>query len=280
MATLTQDVKQLVQEKAKAIRVSIVQSVTAAKSGHPGGSLSIADVMALLYYVEMNVDPANPKAPNRDRFVLSKGHAAPALYATLAEKGYFDKEELNGLRKIGRMLQGHPDMKGTPGVEISTGSLGQGFSVACGMAMASKLDNAPWNVYTLLGDGEVQEGIVWEAAMSAAHYKLDNLIAFLDNNGLQIDGDIESVMSLGSIVDKFKAFGWNVIEIDGHDFDQIFAALDIAKSTVKKPTMIVAKTIKGKGISFMENQAGWHGTAPSDEELEKALLELGGADNE
>ncbi|WP_032522070.1 transketolase, partial [Clostridioides difficile] len=227
-----------------------------------------------------NVDSSNPKMEDRDRFVLSKGHAAPALYATLAEKGYFDKEELNGLRKIGRMLQGHPDMKGTPGVEISTGSLGQGFSVACGMAMASKLDNAPWNVYTLLGDGEVQEGIVWEAAMSAAHYKLDNLIAFLDNNGLQIDGDIESVMSLGSIVDKFKAFGWNVIEIDGHDFDQIFAALDIAKSTVKKPTMIVAKTIKGKGISFMENQAGWHGTAPSDEELEKALLELGGADNE
>lgn len=267
-------------EIARIIRRDIVSMIHRAKSGHPGGSLSVVEILTALYFDEMNVDSSNPKMEDRDRFVLSKGHAAPALYATLAEKGYFDKEELNGLRKIGRMLQGHPDMKGMPGVEISTGSLGQGFSVACGMAMASKLDNAPWNVYTLLGDGEVQEGIVWEAAMSAAHYKLDNLIAFLDNNGLQIDGDIESVMSLGSIVDKFKAFGWNVIEIDGHDFDQIFAALDIAKSTVKKPTMIVAKTIKGKGISFMENQAGWHGTAPSDEELEKALLELGGADNE
>ncbi|MDB0439313.1 transketolase [Clostridioides difficile] len=267
-------------EIARIIRIGIVSMIHRAKSGHPGGSLSVVEILTALYFDEMNVDSSNPKMEDRDRFVLSKGHAAPALYATLAEKGYFDKEELNGLRKIGRMLQGHPDMKGTPGVEISTGSLGQGFSAACGMAMASKLDNAPWNVYTLLGDGEVQEGIVWEAAMSAAHYKLDNLIAFLDNNGLQIDGDIESVMNLGSIVDKFKAFGWNVIEIDGHDFDQIFAALDIAKSTVKKPTMIVAKTIKGKGISFMENQAGWHGTAPNDAELEQALLELGGADNE
>ncbi|MGX9758566.1 transketolase [Clostridioides difficile] len=267
-------------EIARIIRRSIVSMIHRAKSGHPGGSLSVVEILTALYFDEMNVDSSNPKMEDRDRFVLSKGHAAPALYATLAEKGYFDKEELNGLRKIGRMLQGHPDMKGTPGVEISTGSLGQGFSAACGMAMASKLDNAPWNVYTLLGDGEVQEGIVWEAAMSAAHYKLDNLIAFLDNNGLQIDGNIESVMNLGSIVDKFKAFGWNVIEIDGHDFDQIFAALDIAKSTVKKPTMIVAKTIKGKGISFMENQAGWHGTAPNDAELEQALLELGGADNE
>lgn len=231
-------------EIARIIRRDIVSMIHRAKSGHPGGSLSVVEILTALYFDEMNVDSSNPKMEDRDRFVLSKGHAAPALYATLAEKGYFDKEELNGLRKIGRMLQGHPDMKGTPGVEISTGSLGQGFSVACGMAMASKLDNAPWNVYTLLGDGEVQEGIVWEAAMSAAHYKLDNLIAFLDNNGLQIDGDIESVMSLGSIVDKFKAFGWNVIEIDGHDFDQIFAALDIAKSTVKKPTMIVARTYK------------------------------------
>ncbi|MCC0632742.1 MULTISPECIES: transketolase [unclassified Clostridioides] len=267
-------------EIARIIRRDIVSMIHRAKSGHPGGSLSVVEILTALYFDEMNVDSSKPKMEDRDRFVLSKGHAAPALYATLAEKGYFDKEELNGLRKIGRMLQGHPDMKGTPGVEISTGSLGQGFSAACGMAMASKLDNAPWNVYTLLGDGEVQEGIVWEAAMSAAHYKLDNLIAFLDNNGLQIDGNIESVMNLGSIVDKFKAFGWNVIEIDGHDFDQIFAALDIAKSTVKKPTMIIAKTIKGKGISFMENQAGWHGTAPNDAELEQALLELGGADNE
>ncbi|RDY23557.1 transketolase [Romboutsia maritimum] len=267
-------------EITRIIRRDIVSMIHGAKSGHPGGSLSAVEILTALYFDEMNVDPTNPKMEDRDRFVLSKGHAAPVLYSTLANKGFFDKEELKGLRKIGRMLQGHPDMKGTPGVEMSTGSLGQGFSVACGMAMASKLDNAPWNVYTLLGDGEVQEGIVWEAAMSAAHYKLDNMVAFLDFNGLQIDGPTEKVMNLGSIVDKFKAFGWNVIEIDGHDFDQIFAALDMAKSTVGKPTMIVAKTVKGKGVSFMENQAGWHGTAPSDSDLEKALEELGGADNE
>lgn len=250
------------------------------KSGHPGGSLSAVEILTALYFDEMNIDPNNCKMEDRDRFVLSKGHAAPVLYATLAHKGYFDREELKGLRKINRMLQGHPDMKGTPGVEMSTGSLGQGFSVACGMAMASKLDNAPWRVYTLLGDGEVQEGIVWEAAMSAAHYKLDNMVAFLDYNGLQIDGKTEDVMNIGPIVDKFKAFGWNVIEIDGHDFDQIFAALDMAKETVGKPTMIIAKTIKGKGVSFMENQAGWHGAAPSDSDLERALLDLGGVDND
>lgn len=262
------------------IRKDIVSMIHGAKSGHPGGSLSAVDILTALYFDEMNIDPTNPKMEDRDRFVLSKGHAAPVLYATLAQKGYFDKEELKGLRKTGRMLQGHPDMKGTPGVEMSTGSLGQGFSVACGMAMASKLDNAPWRVYALLGDGECQEGIVWEAAMSAAHYKLDNMTAFLDYNGLQIDGNTDDVMSLGSIVDKFKAFGWNVIEIDGHDFDQIFAALDMAKSTVGQPTMIVAKTIKGRGVSFMENQAGWHGNAPSDEHLRIALEELGGAFHE
>ena len=262
------------------IRKDIVSMIHGAKSGHPGGSLSAVEILTALYFDEMNIDPTNPKMEDRDRFVLSKGHAAPVLYATLAHKGYFDKEELKGLRKTGRMLQGHPDMKGTPGVEMSTGSLGQGFSVACGMAMASKLDNAPWRVYALLGDGECQEGIVWEAAMSAAHYKLDNMTAFLDYNGLQIDGNTDNVMSLGSIVDKFKAFGWNVIEIDGHDFDQIFAALDMAKSTVGQPTMIVAKTIKGRGVSFMENQAGWHGNAPSDEHLRIALEELGGAFHE
>ena len=262
------------------IRKDIVSMIHGAKSGHPGGSLSAVEILTALYFDEMNIDPTNPKMEDRDRFVLSKGHAAPVLYATLAQKGYFDKEELKGLRKTGRMLQGHPDMKGTPGVEMSTGSLGQGFSVACGMAMASKLDNAPWRVYALLGDGECQEGIVWEAAMSAAHYKLDNMTAFLDYNGLQIDGNTDDVMSLGSIVDKFKAFGWNVIEIDGHDFDQIFAALDLAKSTVGQPTMIVAKTIKGRGVSFMENQAGWHGNAPSDEHLRIALEELGGAFHE
>ena len=268
------------KEIARNIRKDIVSMIHTSKSGHPGGSLSAVEILTALYFDEMNIDHNNCKMEDRDRFVLSKGHAAPVLYATLAHKGYFDKEELKGLRKINRMLQGHPDMKGIPGVEMSTGSLGQGFSVACGMAMASKLDNAPWRVYALLGDGEVQEGIVWEAAMSAAHYKLDNMVAFLDYNGLQIDGKTEDVMDIGSIVDKFKAFGWNVIEIDGHDFDQIFAALDMAKETVGKPTMIVAKTIKGKGISFMENQASWHGTAPSDKDLEQALIELGGVDNE
>ena len=265
---------------ARNIRKDIVTMIHGSKSGHPGGSLSAVEVLTSLYFDEMNVDARSPKMEDRDRFVLSKGHAAPVLYATLAEKGYFDKKELNSLRKMGAMLQGHPDMKGTPGVEMSTGSLGQGFSVACGMAMASKLDNAPWRVYTLLGDGEVQEGIVWEAAMSAAHYKLDNLVAFLDYNGLQIDGEVEKVMNIGPIMDKFKSFGWNVIEIDGHDFDQIFAALDMARETVGKPTMIIAKTVKGKGVSFMENNASWHGTAPTDSDLEKALAELGGADNE
>lgn len=265
---------------ARNIRKDIVTMIHGSKSGHPGGSLSAVEILTSLYFDEMNVDARSPKMEDRDRFVLSKGHAAPVLYATLAEKGYFDKKELNSLRKMGAMLQGHPDMKGTPGVEMSTGSLGQGFSVACGMAMASKLDNAPWRVYTLLGDGEVQEGIVWEAAMSAAHYKLDNLVAFLDCNGLQIDGEVEKVMNIGPIMDKFKSFGWNVIEIDGHDFDQIFAALDMARETVGKPTMIIAKTVKGKGVSFMENNASWHGTAPTDSDLEKALAELGGADNE
>ena len=267
-------------EITRNIRKDIVTMIHGSKSGHPGGSLSAVEILTALYFDEMNIDPQSPKKEDRDRFVLSKGHAAPVLYATLAERGYFDKKELLSLRKVGAMLQGHPDLKGTRGVEISTGSLGQGFSVACGMAMASKLDNAPWRVYALLGDGEVQEGLIWEAAMSAAHYKLDNMVAFLDYNGLQIDGEVEKVMNIGPIVDKFKSFGWNVIEIDGHDFDQIFAALDMAKETVGKPTMIVAKTVKGKGVSFMENNAGWHGNAPSDNDLEIALAELGGADNE
>lgn len=267
-------------EITNVIRKDIVSMICKSKSGHPGGSLSAVEILTALYFDQMNIDPTNPKMEDRDRFVLSKGHAAPALYATLAERGYFEKEELDHLRKLGSMLQGHPDMKKIPGVEMSTGSLGQGFSVACGMAMAAKLDNAPWNVYALLGDGEVQEGIIWEAAMSAAHYKLDNMIAFLDYNGLQIDGEVESVMSINPIEDKFKTFGWNVITIDGHDFDQIFAALDMAKDTVGKPTMIIAKTVKGKGVSFMENQASWHGSAPSEEQLEQALSELGGAFHE
>ena len=267
-------------EITNVIRKDIVSMICKSKSGHPGGSLSAVEILTALYFDQVNIDPTNPKMEDRDRFVLSKGHAAPALYATLAQRGYFAKEELNNLRQLGSMLQGHPDMKKVPGVEMSTGSLGQGFSVACGMAMAAKLDNAPWNVYALLGDGEVQEGIIWEAAMSAAHYKLDNMIAFLDYNGLQIDGEIESVMNINPIEDKFKTFGWNVITIDGHDFDQIFAALDMAKDTVDKPTMIIAKTIKGKGVSFMENQASWHGSAPSEEQLEQALSELGGAFHE
>ena len=267
-------------EITNVIRKDIVSMICKSKSGHPGGSLSAVEILTALYFDQMNIDPTNPKMEDRDRFVLSKGHAAPALYATLAQRGYFAKEELNNLRQLGSMLQGHPDMKKVPGVEMSTGSLGQGFSVACGMAMAAKLDNAPWNVYALLGDGEVQEGIIWEAAMSAAHYKLDNMIAFLDYNGLQIDGEVESVMNINPIEDKFKTFGWNVITIDGHDFDQIFAALDMAKDTVDKPTMIIAKTIKGKGVAFMENQASWHGSAPSEEQLEQALSELGGAFHE
>lgn len=267
-------------EITNVIRKDIVSMICKSKSGHPGGSLSAVEILTALYFDQMNIDPTNPKMEDRDRFVLSKGHAAPALYATLAKRGYFDREELNHLRKLGSMLQGHPDMKKIPGVEMSTGSLGQGFSVACGMAMAAKLDNAPWNVYALLGDGEVQEGIIWEAAMSAAHYKLDNMIAFLDYNGLQIDGEVESVMSINPIEDKFKTFGWNVITIDGHDFDQIFAALDMAKDTVGKPTMIIAKTIKGKGVSFMENEASWHGSAPNEEQLEQALSELGGTFHE
>ena len=266
MATLTQDVKQLVQEKAKAIRVSIVQSVTAAKSGHPGGSLSIADVMALLYYVEMNVDPANPKAPNRDRFVLSKGHAAPALYATLAEKCYFSKDELLNLRKIDHMLQGHPDMKHIPGVDMSTGSLGQGISAACGMALAGKIDNADYRVYSILGDGELEEGQVWEAAMFAGHYKLNNLTAFVDFNGLQIDGDITKVLSPLPIPEKFKAFNWNVIEVNGHDLDELHNAIEAAKAFTEGPTCIVMHTVKGKGVEEMEGQAGWHGKAPSAEQ--------------
>ncbi|AHM55707.1 putative transketolase N-terminal section [Peptoclostridium acidaminophilum DSM 3953] len=258
------------------VRRNIIEMLHESGSGHPGGSLSAVEIVTALYFDEMNIDPENPNKENRDRFVLSKGHAAPVIYSVLAERKYFDKSELMKLRKTGAMLQGHPDMKGTPGIEMSTGSLGQGFSAACGMAMASKLDGSPWRVYALLGDGEVQEGLVWEAAMSAAHYKLDNIVAFLDNNGLQIDGKNEEVLGVDPLAEKFKAFGWNVFEIDGHDFDQIFTALDAAKSAAGRPTMIVSKTVKGKGVSFMENQAGWHGKAPNAQEREIALRDLGG----
>ena len=271
---LTLEQKQLIQEKAKAIRVNIVKAVTAAKSGHPGGSLSIADVMSLLYFQEMNVNPNEPKDPNRDRFVLSKGHAAPALYATLAEKGFFPTEELLNLRKIDHILQGHPDTKYIPGVDMSTGSLGQGISAACGMALAGKIDGASYRVYSVLGDGELEEGQVWEAAMFAAHYKLSNLTAFVDFNGLQIDGDITKVMSPLPIDEKFKAFGWHVIVVDGHDIDALHEAVTEAKATTDKPTMVIMNTVKGKGVQAMEGQAGWHGKAPSQEECDKFVAEL------
>ena len=274
MTTLTAEQKSLVQEKATAIRVSILKAVTAAKSGHPGGSLSIADLMALLYYVEMNVDPKNPKDGNRDRFVLSKGHAGPALYATLAEKGFFDKGELENLRKIDCMLQGHPDMKHTPGGDMSTGSLGQGISAACGMALAGRIDKKDYRVFAVLGDGELEEGQVWEAAMFAGFYKLNNLTAFIDFNGLQIDGDIREVMSPLPIAPKFEAFKWNVIEVNGHDLDELHNAIEAAKACTDKPTAIVMNTVKGKGVKEMEGQAGWHGKAPSAEEYEKFVAEL------
>ena len=262
------------KEKAKEIRKSIVSMITEAKSGHPGGSLSATDILTALYFSEMNVDPANPKMEGRDRFVLSKGHAAPAIYATLAEKGYFSKDELMTLRKFGSRLQGHPDMKKLPGIEISTGSLGQGLSVANGMALNAKIFNENYRTYVVLGDGEIQEGQIWEAAMTAAHYKLDNLCAFLDSNNLQIDGNVSEIMGVEPLDKKWEAFGWNVIKIDGHDFEQILSALDKAREYKGKPTMIIAKTIKGKGVSFMENVCGFHGVAPTLEELERALAEL------
>ena len=265
---------------ANTLRIDIIKMLEKSKSGHPGGSLSACEILTALYFKEMNIDPKNPKKDDRDRFVLSKGHGAPVLYAALAEKGYFPKEELSSLRKIDSMLQGHPDMKGTPGVDMTTGSLGQGLSAANGMALASKLDNKGYRVYALLGDGEVQEGIIWEAAMFAAHYKLDNLTVFIDHNGLQIDGRNKDVMNIEPIDEKFKAFGWHTISIDGHDFQEIFNAIDQAKKVEGKPTIIIAKTIKGKGVSFMENQVGWHGNAPSKEEAEKAIKELGGGIND
>ncbi|WAM32185.1 transketolase [Caldicellulosiruptor naganoensis] len=259
---------------ATEIRKSIIIQTAEAGSGHPGGSLSGVEILTYLYFVEMNVDPKNPKDPDRDRFVLSKGHASPLLYAVLAEKGFISKEELKGFRQIYSSLQGHPDMKKVPGVEMSTGSLGQGLSVANGMALAAKLDKKDYRVYVLLGDGEIQEGQIWEAAMTAAHYKLDNLTAFLDHNGLQIDGKITEVMSPEPVDEKFRAFGWHVIKIDGHDFNQIEKAVNEAKTIKGKPTIIIAETVKGKGVSFMENEVGWHGTAPNKEQAQKALEEL------
>ena len=262
------------KRQANIIRQAIISMLVPAKSGHPGGSLSAADIVTTLYFQEMNVKPADPNWADRDRFVLSKGAAAPVLYAALAEKGYFPKEELQGLRQTGRMLQGHPDMKKVPGVDMSTGSLGQGLSAANGMALAGKLDQKDYRVYVLLGDGEMAEGQVWEAAMAAAHYKLDNLTAILDYNGLQIDGSTDSVMSTAPLTDKWRAFNWHVIEVDGHDIAALQQAFAEAKLVKGKPTILIAKTIKGKGVSFMEDQAGWHGNAPNAEQAEQALKEL------
>ncbi len=262
------------KQTAAKVRLGVLEGVHAANSGHPGGSLSIADIITYLYFEEMNVNANDPKADDRDRFVLSKGHTAPALYATLALKGYFDASELSKLRQVESFLQGHPDMKGTPGIDMSTGSLGLGISTACGMALAAKIDGKPYRTYTIVGDGESQEGQVWEAAMFAAHYKLDNLCVIIDWNGLQIDGPVTEVMNPTPHDKKLEAFGFHVISIDGHDFEQIEAALNEAKTVKGKPTAIIARTVKGKGVSFMENQVGWHGSAPNDEQYEKAVAEI------
>ena len=259
---------------ANEIRKDIIKSVFSAKSGHPGGSLSSADILTYLYFEEMNIDPKNPQKQDRDRFILSKGHVAPVYYSTLANRGFFPKEDLKTLRKIGSYLQGHPDKKHIPGVDMSTGSLGQGISAAVGMALSAKLGNDNYRTYTLLGDGEIQEGQVWEAAMFAGHKKLDNLVVIIDNNGLQIDGNIEEVCSPYPIDEKFKSFNFHVINIDAHNFDEIKMAFDEARAIKDKPTAIIAKSIKGKGISFMENQACWHGSAPNEEQYELAMKEL------
>lgn len=265
--------KQLMATACK-VRMGVIEGTHGAKAGHPGGSLSAADIFTYLYFKEMNVDPKAPKGEDRDRFVLSKGHTAPGLYAALANRGFFPVDDLPTLRHVDSYLQGHPNMNTVPGVDMSTGSLGQGISVAAGMALAAKHQGKGCRVYALLGDGEIQEGQVWEAFMLAHHYKLDNLCAVIDNNGLQIDGPVDQVMSPYPIPEKLRAFGWNVVEIDGHDFDQIEGAFAQARENKGAPTAIVMKTTKGKGVSYMENQAGWHGKAPNDEEYEKAMAEL------
>ena len=259
---------------ANEVRKGVIKSTHAAKSGHPGGSLSVADIITYLYFEELNVDPKNPKWEDRDRFVLSKGHVAPALYSALAEKGFFPKEDLLTLRHVGSYLQGHPDMKGVPGVDMSSGSLGQGVSCAAGMALAAKMDNKDYRVYAVTGDGEIEEGQIWEAAMFAGFRKLDNLVVVVDNNNLQIDGAIDTVCSPYPIDKKFEAFNFHTIVIDGNDFDQIRAAFKEARETKGMPTAIIAKTVKGKGVSFMENEVGWHGKGPNDEECRIALEEL------
>ncbi len=267
-------IKKQLEITACKVRMGVIEGVYNAKSGHPGGSLSICDLLTYLYFAKLNVDPKNPKMPERDRLVLSKGHCAPALYSVLAQRGFFSADELKKLRHIGAMLQGHPDMKGTPGVDMSTGSLGQGISTACGMALSGKLSCAPYKVYAILGDGEIEEGQVWEAAMFAAHNKLDNLVAIVDNNGLQIDGKITDVCSPMPITDKFEAFGWYVITMNAHDFDDIERAFDEAEKINGKPVAIIQTSTKGKGVSYMENQVGWHGSAPNKEQYEQAMAEL------
>lgn len=263
-------------EKARRIRINALKAIHAAKSGHPGGSLSSADILATLYFGELNIDPKNPKMADRDKFVLSKGHAVPALYAALGERGFYEVSEMMTLRQVGSKFQGHPNMRKVPGIEMSTGSLGQGFSAAVGMAIAGKIDKNPGRVYVLTGDGELQEGIVWEAAMQAAHRKLDNLVAIVDLNGLQIDGKVSDVKCVCPVDEKFRSFGWNVINVDGHNFEELTTAFDEAKKCGGVPTAIIAHTHKGKGVSFMEDNAGWHGKATSDEELAAAIEELGG----
>lgn len=263
-------------EKARRIRINALKAIHAAKSGHPGGSLSSADILATLYFGELNIDPKNPKMADRDKFVLSKGHAVPALYAALGERDFYEVSEMMTLRQVGSKFQGHPNMRKVPGIEMSTGSLGQGFSAAVGMAVAGKIDKNPGRVYVLTGDGELQEGIVWEAAMQASHRKLDNLVAIVDLNGLQIDGKVNDVKCVCPVDEKFRSFGWNVISVDGHNFEELTTAFKEAKSSKGVPTAIIAHTHKGKGVSFMEDNAGWHGKAPSDEELATAIEELGG----
>ena len=262
------------QEKAKEIRRGIIEQVYKAQSGHPGGSLSIADILTVLYFKEMNIDVKNPQWEDRDRLVLSKGHCSPALYSCLANKGYFEKEKLQTFRNIDSNLQGHPDMNKVPGVDMTSGSLGQGLSVANGMSIAGKMNNKDYRVYCILGDGEIEEGQIWEAAMASSKYKLDNLCVIIDNNNLQIDGTIEEVMSSYPIDEKFRSFGFQVINIDGHDIDEIIKAFEVAKNVKDKPTCIIAKTTKGKGVSFMENQVGWHGKAPNEEQYNQAMEEL------
>lgn len=273
MRVTEEDILEL-KNTAKRVRRNIIEEIYSGQSGHPGGALSCADILTVLYFNQMNIDPLKEKDLNRDRFVLSKGHASAALYATLAEKGFFPKEELKNFRRLGSILQGHPDVKHVPGVDMSSGSLGQGLSIANGMAIASKLDSRGYRVYCLLGDGELQEGQIWEAAMTSSHYKLDNLCVIVDNNGLQIDGEVSNVMNVQPIKEKFESFGFATFEVDGNDIDELITVFQKAKTIKGKPTAIVAKTIKGKGVSFMENQVGWHGKAPNEEQYVQAINEI------